>query len=326
MNRNRMAVPLAICVWIAAARLAASSQKAEEGIKLYEAGRHADARAMLEAAFREDPKDARAAGYLGRVLLATDELEAAVDRLEKAVALDPKSSELALWLGRAYGTQAIRANFLKQVSLAGKVKKAFEKAVELDDSNLDARFSLIDYYLQAPGIMGGSVEKAREQAAEIARRDTMKGYRATGRIAEYEKKFDVALAAYERAGTEFPAKREPFFWIAGSYSRQKQYGKAFDTMERLQAEQPAEKPLACFQIGVFSAVSGERLERGEECLKLYLQREPKSDEPSLASAHYRLGQLYEKKGNREQAKREYSAALSLNPSHRDARGALKKIS
>jgi tetratricopeptide (TPR) repeat protein len=322
---GRLGLPLAILLSLGAAPLFASGPKADEGVKLFEAGRYADARVALEAAAREDPKDPRAAFYLGRVLLVADDFDAAVAWFEKAAALDAKSSENQLWLGRAYGQQAVRANVFKQASLAGKVKKAFDRAVELDANNLDARFALIDFYLQAPGIMGGSVEKARGQAAEIARRDAMKGYRASGRIAEYEKNFDAAFAAYARAAREFPGKKEPFFWIAGCHSRQKQYGKALDVMEKLLAEQPAEL-LACFQIGVFASVSGERVERGMECLKLYLQHSPKSDEPSLASAHYRLGMLYEKKGNRDLARREYSAALELDSSRRDAREALKKIS
>jgi Tfp pilus assembly protein PilF len=75
-----------------------------------------------------------------------------------------------------------------------------------------------------------------------------------------------------------------------------------------------------------SGVSGQNLERGEECLRRYLEHEPGPDEPSLASAHYRLGVLYEKSGSRELARREYSAALEIEPSLADAREALKKIS
>lgn len=327
INRRWLSVSLALaaCLSLGAASLFAAGPKAEEGIKLFEAGQYGAARTALEAAAREDPKDARVTLLIGRACLAADDVESAVAWIEKAVALDPKSSENELWLGRAYGQQAIRANILKQASLAGKVKKAFDKSVELDANNLDARFSLIEFYLQAPGIMGGSVEKARKEAAEIARRDPMRGHRAAGRIAEYEQKFDAALAAYERAVREFPGKREPFFWISGCYLRQKQYGKAFEVMERLLKEQPAES-LAYFQIGVFASVSGERLERGEECLKLYLQHSPRADEPPLATAHYRLGLLYEKKGNRDLARREYATALELDSSRRDAREALKNIS
>jgi tetratricopeptide (TPR) repeat protein len=294
-------------------------------VRLFDSGRRAEARAALEAAAREDPKDARAAVYLGRVFLAQEDLDNAVLWLEKAVALDATSSDNQLWLGRAYGSQALKANVFKQASLAGKVKKAFEKSVELDANNLDARFAVIDYYLQAPGIMGGSVGKAREQAAEIARQDALRGYRAAGRIAEYEKNYDTALAAYARAEKEFPGKREPFFWTANLYSRQKQYGKAFDVMEKLLAEQPAEL-LACFQIGNLAAQSGERLDRGEECLKLYLAREPKKTEPSFATTHLVLGRIYEKKGSGDLARREYEAALKIDPALKDAQAALKKLS
>ncbi len=316
---------LVAALLLCASPLLASSAKTDEGVVLFDAGKRADARTALEAAAKEDPKDARAALYLGRILLAQEELDSAVLWFEKAVALDAASSENQLWLGRAYGSQAAKANVFKQASLAGKVKEAFDKSVELDPNNIDARFGILEFDLQAPGVMGGSVEKARAQAAEIARRDALRGYRATGRVAEYEKNDDAALAAYARAEKEFPGKREPFVWTANLYSRQKQYGKAFDVMERLLKEQPAEL-LACFQIGNIAAQSGERLDRGEECLKLYLGREPKKTEPTFATTHLVLGRVYEKKDRRDLARREYEAALKIDPSLKGAQEALKKVS
>jgi tetratricopeptide (TPR) repeat protein len=308
-----------------ASSLLAGNPKTDEGVRLFDAGRRSEARAALEAAAREDPKDARAAVYLGRIFLAQEDLDNAVLWLEKAVALDAASSDNQLWLGRAYGSKALKANVFQQASLAGKLKKAFEKAVELDSNNIDARFGLIDFYLQAPSIMGGSVEKAREQAAEVGRRDGLRGHRAVGRIAEYEKNFDAALAVYARAEKEFPGKREPFFWMTNLYSKQKEYGKAFDVMEKLLIQQPAEL-LACFQIGNLASQSGERLDRGQECLELYLAREPKKTEPSLATTHLVLGRIYEKKGSRDLARREYEAALKIDPALKDAQAALKKLS
>ncbi len=325
INRSRIPAALAVCLALGAAALHAAGRKAEEGIKLFENGQYGPARTALEAAAKEDPRDPRVAFYLGQICLGGNDGDNAVAWLEKAAALDPKNSETELWLGRAYGVQASKAGFFKQVSLAGKVRKAFEKSVELDPGNIDARLSLVEYYIQAPGVMGGSAQKAREQAAEIGRRDPMRGHRADGRIAESEKHFDAALADYERAAKEFPARREPFFWIAGCYSKQKLYAKAIDTMEKLLAEQPAALS-ALYQIGVYAGTSGERLERGEECLKAYLRHTPRADEPSLVSAHYRLGLLYEKKGNRDLARREYTSALELDSSRQDVRDALKKIS
>ncbi len=303
----------------------AAESRSDEGARLFAARKFEQARLSLEGAVRDDPTDALAASYLGRVYLAQGSPDLAVEWMEKSTALEPSSAEYHLWLGRAYGYQAIRASVLKQPALAKRVRKEFEKASGLDPDNLEARFGLIEFYLQAPGILGGSEKKAREQAQEVRKRDALQGHRAFGRISEHGKEFDQALREYERAGAEFPEKAEPAYWTGALYARRKDYAKAFEVYEKLLEKNPSEMA-ACYQIGRVAALSGQRLERGAECLRSYLQREPGPDEPSLASAHYRLGLLYEKIGNRDLARREYSAALEIEPTHADARQALKKIS
>ena len=173
--------------------------------------------------------------------------------------------------------------------------------------------------------MGGSRKKAEEQAREIRKRNALEGYRAFGRLAEHAKDFDQALREYGRAAAEFPDQAGPSYWIGALHTRNKEYAKAFDLYEKLLEKEP--RPMAaCYEIGRVAVLSGQKLERGEECLKLYLQHDPQPDEPTLAAAHYRLGLLYEKKGSRDLARREYSAALALEPSQPEAREALKKIS
>jgi tetratricopeptide (TPR) repeat protein len=304
--RGILLASIAAC-GLAATPLLATGSRSDEGARLFDARRLAEARSVLEEAVREDARDARAASYLGRVLLADGEADRSVEWLEKSVALEESNAEYHLWLGRAYGARAIRASVLKQPALARKVKKEFERASQLDPDNLEARFGLIEYYLRAPAIMGGSRKKADEQAQEIRRRNALQGYRAFGRIAEHEKDFDKALSEYARAADEFAGQAEPSYWIGALHARKKEYA-------------------ACYEIGSVAALSGQNLERGEECLKLYLQHDPLPDEPTPASAHYRLGLLYEKKGSRDLARREYSAALELEPFFPEAREALKKIS
>ncbi len=312
VSRDRVGALFAVLLGVAGP-LFASGPTAEEGVRLFNAGRAADARATLEAAARDDPKDARASSYLGRVLLAAGDTAGAVAWMEKSVALEEANAEYHLWLGRAYGSQAIRASVLKQPALARKVKKEFERASELDPDNLEARFALIEYSLQAPGILGGSLKKAEEEAREIRKRDGFEGHRAFGRLDEHRKDFDEALREYDRAAAEFPGRAEPSYWAGALHARNKDYAKAFGVYERLLERDPAQMA-ACYQIGRLAVLSGQRLERGEECLKLYLRHDPKPDEPSLASTHYRLGLLYEKKGDRDLARREYTAALDLDPS------------
>jgi len=292
----------------------------DDGIAAFEARRFADARALLEPCAATDP---RAALYSGRAFLAEEDIDRAVASLEKAAILDPKSAEAQVWLGRAYGQKALRASVLAQASMAGKVRRAFERAVELDPDNLDARIALVEYYTRAPGIMGGSAAKAREQAAQIRRRDPLRGHQAYGRIAEHEKRWDDAVAEYNQAASEFPGRREPFVWRAGLASRRKDYAGAFEILESLLRARPDDATV-CFSIGHLGAQTGERLDRAEECLKLYLQHTPGKDEPALAAAHFELGAVYDRKGNRDLARSEYRQALALEPSMQAAREALSK--
>jgi tetratricopeptide (TPR) repeat protein len=325
MIRNGLFLSLALGLSLLAGSAEAAESRSDEGARLFAARKFEQARLSLEGAVRDDPADALAASYLGRVYLAEGSSDLAIEWMERSIALEPSSAEYHLWLGRAYGYQAIRASVLKQPALAKKVRKEFEQASRLDPDNLEARFGLIEFYLQAPGILGGSEKKAKEQAEEVRKRNELQGHRAFGRIAEHGKDFDQALREYERAGAEFAEKAEPAYWTGALYTRRKEYAKAFDVYEKLLEKNPAEMA-ACYQIGRVAALSGERLERGAECLRSYLLREPGPDDPSLASAHYRLGLLYEKKGSRELARREYSAALEIEPTLADARQALKKIS
>lgn len=313
MEKSRLATGV-ICLLFAAVSLAAAESKS----------RPASA-ATSTAAPGESPKDARAANDFGRTLLADGETARAVEWLEKSVALEPDNAEYHLWLGRAYGYQAMRASVLKQPGLARKVRREFETASRVDPDNLEARFALIEYYVRAPAILGGSLEKARDEAEEVRGRNALEGHRAFGRIAELRKEPDRALEEYRQALVEFPESAEPSYWLGAFYARRKDYANAFEAYEKLLERDPGQME-ARYQIGRLASVSGQNLELGEECLRRYLEHEPGPEEPSLASAHYHLGVLYEKKGSRELARREYSAALEIQPSLADARQALKKIS
>jgi tetratricopeptide (TPR) repeat protein len=322
--RGTLFISFAACA-LAAAPLTATGSKSDEGVRLFDARRLAEARLVLQEAVAEDAGDARAASYLGRVLLAEGEVDRAIEWMAKSVALEESNAEYHMWLGRAYGSAAMRASVLKQPGLARKVKKEFERASQLDPDNLEARFGLIEYYSRAPGVMGGSRKKAEEQAREIRKRNVLEGYRAFGRLAEHGKDFDQAFREYGRAAEEFPDQAGPSYWIGALHARNKEYAKAFEVYEKLLERDPRQIA-ACYEIGRIAVLSGQKLDRGEECLKLYLQHDPRPDEPTLASAHYHLGLVYEKKGSRNLARREYSAALALEPAYPEAREALKKVS
>ena len=113
--------------------------------------------------------------------------------------MNDKSSVHHLWLANALGDQAEHANKLKLPFLARRMKWEFEKAVELDPTSIDARHGLIQFYSQAPGVMGGSMDKAKEQAREIEKLNAMRGHFEMARLLERDKDIVGAEKEYTAA-------------------------------------------------------------------------------------------------------------------------------
>ena len=77
--------------------------------------------------------------------------------------------------------------------------------MELDPRNVEARSDLLDFYLDAPGAFGGSLEKARKQAEAMAQLDRAEGHSGWARIALKEKRYRVAEREYRAAVEAAPA-------------------------------------------------------------------------------------------------------------------------
>jgi tetratricopeptide (TPR) repeat protein len=101
--------------------------------------------------------------------------EPAASAFEQAVRADDRAAAYHYFLGRAYGAQAQRASMMTARRSLGRRRAEVERAVQLDPEFLDAREGLMQYYLQAPGFMGGSPQKAREQAHEVRKRAPYRG-------------------------------------------------------------------------------------------------------------------------------------------------------
>jgi tetratricopeptide (TPR) repeat protein len=152
--------------------------------------------ATLSFAAGAQPNDPQALYQLGRDAMTRGEPEKAAEYLEKAVALKPNDAGCHFQLGNAYGQAARSAGMFKAMSLAKKAKAEFERAVQLDPNLIPARFALLEFHVVAPAIAGGSESAAREQAAEIRKRDVIDGHRAFARIHTAAKKPELARKEY----------------------------------------------------------------------------------------------------------------------------------
>ena len=258
-------------------------------------------------------------------LMRRQEFAAAVPLLEKCVAADQGNSKFHQWLGRAVGLQAAQNGITSSLLSIRKVKAELEKAIELDALNLEARQDLAILYRALPGLLGGSNAKAAEQVAFIRRHDPAFASQLDGDFLAGEKKYEAALAAYNESARLHP---RPVIQVRISlvHQQKKEWDQAFAALDQALALD-ANFPFALYQVGRTAALSGQQLERGEKCLRTYLAMPLREEleNPSLASAHFRLGNILEKKGDAAAARNEYETSLKIDPKQKLAREALAKL-
>src|SRR5579871_4243542 len=150
---------------------------------------------LLLLRIAHSPNDAESWNLLCRAHFMIEQWDPGIPACERAAALNPQSSLYQLWLGRIYGEKADRSAFITAASLAKKARSAFERAVELDPGNVEARADLGEFYAEAPAIIGGGKDKARQQAEALMPLNPAMGHWVLARIAEKEK--DPALAERE---------------------------------------------------------------------------------------------------------------------------------
>ena len=177
----------------------------------------------------------------------------------------------------------------------------------------------------APGIIGGSFEKAFAQAAEIKKHDPLMAHRAAAFIYTHQQKMEEAHNEYTAEVKEFPKSARAHIDLGVSYIGAKNFKAAADEFETAARVEPTYMPVY-FRVGQGAVITNSNFAQGEEALRKYLAYTPKSDEPSHARAHYWLGQIFEKQGKKAEAKASFEASLKLNPNQKDVAEALKRVS
>ena len=261
----------------------------------------------------------------GKAAMRRGDNEQAAKLFEQAIAQKPNVPEYHYFLGATYGSQAQKAGMFGGLSLGKKALAEFLRAVEIDPNYLEARLALIDFYMVAPGFVGGDKEKARLQAAEIKKRDALEGHRAYGRIYSREKKFDLARKEYVDAVREQPNSHKAHLYLGTFSGTQKDWPNALHEYEYALKLDP-NYMLAYFRVGHHAANAATNYARGEEALRKYLTHTPGDNEPSHASAWYYIGMIQEKQGKKADAKQSYLNAQKLAPTSKDITEALKRVS
>lgn len=287
--------------------------------------RFEDARTQMTAVVAKEPSNDGALECLGVVEFRMTRYRSASERFEKAIKLNDKVATHHLWLGNALGNLADSTSKIKLPFLARRVKSEFEKTVALDPTSVDGREGLVSFYSQAPGVMGGSAEKAQEQIREIIKLNPLRGHLRAGRMYAEDKKPAEAEKEYILAEQAAPDSTAGGYQLGAFYQGAERWADAFAVYDRMQKRFPDEV-LVRFQIGRTAALSGQQLERGERELRQIIASPPADfPRPTLAGAHHRLGMILEKQGKKELARSEYQQAVAVDPKNEAAKKSLAAI-
>ncbi len=246
-----------------------------------------EAKNILEEIIDKDDKNAEAFFLLGKMNMALREFEDASDAFEEAVELNKGSSEYHFWLGRAYGLDAMESSFITKAILAPKIKKQFEIAVALDGNNIGARVALAQYYLQAPGIMGGDVDKALEQGEELLKLDEINGRTILAQVYQRKEQNDLAEKQYNL--------------LLEKYGNDKKYAGIYNAYG-------------------YWLLSQEKVNEAIAAFKKQIELVPER-----ANAYDSLGDAYKKAGKIKLAIEQYKKALEIDPNFKTSKNELEKL-
>jgi tetratricopeptide (TPR) repeat protein len=259
-----------------------------------------------------------------RNLLREGKVDDAVERGEALVEQRPEDGKAWLWLGNAYGRSALEAGLLTKASWAGKCRDAYEKAVALLPQDPDARFSLMQYYAQAPGFLGGGEDKAREQVEALAKIGPAWGHMGRAALLSREDKDDEAVAAYVAAVEADPANYRATLGLISMHLGAKRYPQARGVAEKALARDAAD-PVGLYMVGRIAVDDGQHIEDGVRSLDAYIALAERPEELSLAAAWWRKGLLLEKLGRKAEAVEALRRSVSLDGRLEPARKDLERL-
>lgn len=294
----------------------------DRAIVLYEKGEYREANDLLSSANDSPDVSAETRFWQGKTALKIRKWDKAVKEMEKAVKMEPSNAIYHLWLGRAYGARA--ENRIFGFNDARRVLREFREAGRLDPESITIRFDLLEFYAQAPGIVGGSKDKAWAEAEAISKLNPVTGYTARATIYEHEKKWDMAEKEFVQATVDHPSDADAHKDLAQFFLDRRDLKRALASARKA-LELDNHSNQSRFILAVSRIQLGQNAEKARETL-LELAEESLGDEsPTFEDVHYWLGVYYFNKGEYKNSEDAFESVLIYNPDNKKAKDYLSKI-
>ncbi|MBU4487212.1 MAG: tetratricopeptide repeat protein [Candidatus Delongbacteria bacterium] len=259
-----------------------------------------------------------------RIFFKNNDFENAIEWFQKALEKDEENSDLYFMLGVSYTNEIGNVNFFTKGIYSSKAKSNLKLSIKKDPKNIEARYYLASYYFNAPAIGGGDKDEAWKQAEEIFKLSPVKGHEIKAQFYSQEKEYNKALTEYDKIIRSDSLNTHVYYLKGITYQQTKEFDKAYESFESALKIDPNSLE-SLYQIGRNAVFSNKYLDRGIECLNIYLQNKPDTTLPQPDAAYWRLAMIYKIKGEKTLAKEAVSKAISINSENKDYKKMLDEL-
>lgn len=293
----------------------------QKGKQLFDEQQYSKAIPYLEKSIDQNLQNAKAIELLGDAYGHLEAWEDCIDAYQKLVEIDATNANYHYKYGGALGMKALE-NKLSAIGMVGSIEAEFEKAAALDPKHVDARWALVNFYTELPGILGGTQSKALRYANELETISPVDGYLAKGFIYKSDDDFTNA-EIYLKKAVQTGGSATCYEKLTDLYLDNKRYNSAFFTLKEAYKKLQQNKYL--YEIGKLSALYTIEIHTGIESLETYISNYKTNDSYSLEWAYLRLAQLSRLQENKQAALKWIDKSIAMKNDFQPAKKERSKI-
>ncbi|WP_448568127.1 tetratricopeptide repeat protein [Thalassotalea ganghwensis] len=253
------------------------------------------------ASYQNQP---RLIAYKAKALIYQQKTDEAAVLLEQALNAFPSEPELHSLAAKNKFDAAQQASIFSAPSLAKEGLALLTKAHQLAPNNSKYVMSLIEFYLHAPGIVGGDEDEALKLAENLLKQSPIEGSIAMAKVKAYDDNYHAALNLLDKQLAKTPNQPQLLSEKAYILMREENIEQAMDTLIAAVkvTEKSADRFNDLYQIGRLAATHNKKGEQGVAALKEYLAFYQGSENRHLKWASLRLAQIYQQQNELDTAK------------------------
>ena len=236
-----------------------------------------NAASKFETLYSKNSKDVDLLFYLARSQYKVAKYKDARSTIDQLIELDPAHLDAHYLAGIVYMGLLGEVNLFRKLGMVKSALKSWKKVVELDAEHVLANYAVFSFYLNAPGIVGGDMDKALDILKTLESISPPYAELANGVLNSKLENFTEAEKHYLKATEMITDRASPFFAIAQFYFQNEKFEKSLAALERYQ-----------------------------QAKKIW-------HDPGDAIAFYFLGSIHANLGNTDLAKENLNKALSSYP-------------